>query len=78
MRTTLAECEEFLAGVIGQGQQAGVFRRSLDPRVGAWQLMHAALGCVMTGPLAVPLHGEGGYAAQAIECAIHCLLKTDV
>jgi len=77
-RAFLLEWEEFLAGLVSQGQQSGVFRRSLDPRVGAWQLIHAALGCVLTGPLAVPLHGQNGYAAQAINCAIHCLLKTDV
>jgi AcrR family transcriptional regulator len=70
--------EVFLAGLITQGQQTGVFRRSLDARVGAWQLMHAALGCLLTQPLHVPLHEQDEYAAQAIQCAVHCLLKTDV
>lgn len=69
--------EDFLADLIGHGQGTGVFRRSLDPRVGAWQLMHAALGCALTRPLAVPAHGDG-YAARAMACAIQCLLKTDV
>jgi AcrR family transcriptional regulator len=70
--------EEFLVGLIRQGQQSGVFRRSLDPRVGAWQLIHAALGGVLTQPLGVPLHEQANYAAQAIECAIQSLLKTDI
>jgi AcrR family transcriptional regulator len=70
--------EEFLAGLIRQGQQTGVFRRSLPPAVGAWQLIHAALGCALTHPLGLPPHGHGDYAAQAIECAVHGLLKTDV
>jgi len=78
VRAFLLEWEDFLSGLISQGQQSGVFRRSLDPRVGAWQLIHAALGGVLTGPLEVPVHGRPGYAAQAIQCAIHCLLKTDV
>jgi AcrR family transcriptional regulator len=70
--------EDFLAGLIAQGQQTGVFRRSMDARVGAWQLMHAALGCLLTQPLGLPLHEQDDYAAQAIQCAVHCLLKTDV
>jgi AcrR family transcriptional regulator len=78
VRAGVLEWEAFLAGVIVQGQQSGVFRRSLDPRVGAWQLIHAALGGLLTGPLAVPLHEQAGYAAHAIGCVIHCLLKTDV
>jgi AcrR family transcriptional regulator len=70
--------EEFLAGLITQGQQTGVFRRSLDARVGAWQLMHAALGRVLTQSLRLALHERDDYASQAIQCAVHCLLKTDV
>src|SRR5262249_43457231 len=38
VRAFLLEWEDFLSGLISQGQQSGVFRRSLDPRVGAWQL----------------------------------------
>jgi AcrR family transcriptional regulator len=78
VRAGALEWEGFLAGVIAQGQQSGVFRRSLDPRVGAWQLIHAGLGGLLTAPLAVPLHEQAAYAAQAIGCVIHCLLKTDV
>ncbi len=44
LRAFFLDCETFLAGLIAEGQQAGVFRRSLDPRVGARQLLHAGLG----------------------------------
>jgi len=78
LRSFALEWEDFLAGLIAKGQQSGFFRRSLDPRVGAWQLMHAALAATLTRPLSIPLHEQTEYTAQAIECALHCLLKTDV
>src|SRR5436305_1664844 len=59
-------------------QQSGVFRRSLEPRVGAWELIRTALGYTLTLPLGVPLYAEADYLPRAIECLLHCLLKTDV
>jgi hypothetical protein len=67
-----------LTGIIAEGQQTGVFRRSLDPRVGAWELIRSALGYTLTLPLGIPLDDETDYLPQAIECLLHCLLKTDV
>ena len=40
------ECESFLAGILIEGQQAGVFRRAADARVGARQLVQTGLGHV--------------------------------
>jgi AcrR family transcriptional regulator len=78
LRAFYLDCESFLAGVIGEGQQSGVFRRSLDPRVGAWELIRSALGYTLTLPLGVPLYAEPDHLPRAIECLLHCLLKTDV
>ena len=78
LRSFYLDSEALLAKVIGEGQQSGVFRRSLDPRVGAWELIRAALGHTLTLPLAIPLHQESDYLPRAIECMLHCLLKTDV
>jgi TetR/AcrR family transcriptional regulator len=78
LRGFYLESEELLAGVIAEGQQAGVFRRSLDPRVGAWELIRTALGYTLTLPLGVPLYDEPDYLPRAIDCLLHCLLKTDV
>jgi TetR/AcrR family transcriptional regulator len=78
MRAFYLDSEELLARVIAEGQQSGVFRRSLDPRVGAWELIRTALGYTLTLPLGVPLYEEPGYLPRAIECLLHCLLKTDV
>jgi AcrR family transcriptional regulator len=78
LRSFYLDCEALLAGVIAEGQQAGVFRRSLDPRVGAWELIRSALGYTLTLPLAVPLYEEPDYLPRAIDCMLHCLLKTDV
>ena len=78
LRSFYLDSEALLARIIGEGQQTGVFRRSLDPRVGAWELIRTALGYTLTLPLGVPLYGEPDYLPRAIECLLHCLLKTDV
>ena len=45
---------------------------------GAWELIRTALGYTLTLPLGVPLYGEADHLPRAIECLLHCLLKTDV
>lgn len=78
LRGYYLDAETMLAAVIAEGQQSGVFRRSLGPRVGAWQLIRTALGYTMTKPLTVPLDAETDSVARAIDCLLHCLVKTDV
>jgi AcrR family transcriptional regulator len=78
LRAFYLDSETLLAGIIAEGQQSGVFRRSLDPRVGAWELIRTALGYTLTLPLAIPLYAEADYLPRAIDCLLHCLLKTDV
>jgi AcrR family transcriptional regulator len=78
LRAFYLESEELLAHLIAEGQQSGVFRRSLDPRVGAWELIRSALGYTLTLPLGIPLYAESDYPQRAVECLLHCLLKTDV
>lgn len=78
LRAFYLDSETLLAKVISDGQQAGVFRRNLDPRVGAWELIRTALGYTLTLSLGIPLYQEPDYLPRAIECLLHCLLKTDV
>jgi AcrR family transcriptional regulator len=78
LRSFYLDSETLLAQIIAEGQQTGVFRRSLDPRVGAWELIRTALGYTLTLPLGIPLFDEENYLPQAIDCLLHCLLKTDV
>jgi AcrR family transcriptional regulator len=78
LRSFYLDSEALLAKIIAEGQQAGVFRRSLDPRVGAWEMIRTALGYTLTLPLGIPLFAEEAYIPQAIDCLLHCLLKTDV
>jgi AcrR family transcriptional regulator len=78
LRTFYLDSEALLAQIIGEGQQSGVFRRSLDPRVGAWELIRSALAYTLTLPLGIPLYAEADYLPRAVECLLHCLLKTDV
>jgi AcrR family transcriptional regulator len=78
LRTFYLDSEALFAQIIGEGQQAGVFRRNLDPRVGAWELIRTALGYTLTLPLGIPLYQEPDYIPKAIECLLSCLLKVDV
>lgn len=78
LRAFYLDSEVLLTEIIREGQQSGVFRRPLDPRVGAWELIRTALGYTLTIPLAIPLYDEPEYLPQAIDCLLHCLLKTDV
>jgi TetR/AcrR family transcriptional regulator len=78
LREIYVETESLLAQVIHAGQQAGVFRRSLDPRIGAWELIRTALGYTLTLPLGIPLYEEPDHIPKATDCMLHCLLKTDV
>jgi AcrR family transcriptional regulator len=73
LRTFYLDSEKMLAEVIGEGQEAGVFRRDLDPRIGAWELIRTALGYTLTLPLTIPLYQEKDYVAKAIECMMGCL-----
>jgi AcrR family transcriptional regulator len=78
LRSFYLDSEALLARIIAEGQQTGVFRRSLDPRIGAWELIRTALGYTLTLPLGIPLFEEPDYLPRAIDCLLHCLLKTDV
>src|SRR5262249_25773865 len=65
VRSFYLDSEEFLAQIIGDGQRSGVFRRDLDPRVGAWELIRTALGYTLTFPLGIPLYTEPDYLPRA-------------
>lgn len=75
LRAFYLDCETLLAHIITEGQRSGVFRSGLDPRVGAWELIHTALAYTLTLPLGIPLYEEPDYAARAIDCLLECLLQ---
>src|SRR6266849_7578267 len=70
LRAFYLDSERLLSGIITEGQQTGVFRRSLDPRVGAWELIRTALGYALTSPLGIPLFQEPDYLQHAIDCML--------
>ena len=74
LRTFYVENETFLARIIGEGQLSGVFRRTLDSRVGAWELIRTAVGYTLTLPLGIPLYQEPDYHQRAIECLLQSLV----
>lgn len=75
LRTFYLESETMLADVIREGQATGVFRKDVDPRIGAWELIRTALGYTLTLPLQIPLYGEKDYVPRAIACMLNCLMK---
>jgi AcrR family transcriptional regulator len=78
LREFYLDSETLLAAIIAEGQASGVFRRNLDPRVGAWELIRTALGYTLTLPLGIPLYQEADHLPRAVDCLLQCLLKTDV
>src|SRR4051794_18622932 len=66
-----------LAELIRGGQQAGVFRRSLDADAAAGELLRALLGYALVAPLDLPPPAADN-PAQPVEYLLHGLLKTDV
>ncbi|MFO0810309.1 MAG: TetR/AcrR family transcriptional regulator [Gemmataceae bacterium] len=50
MHARLLEWSEPLVQLIHEGQQSGVFRRSLDAQVTAWDLVQSILGHALIGP----------------------------
>jgi len=73
LRVFYLDSEKMLAHVIREGQEIGVFRKELDPRVGAWELIRTALGYTLTLPLGIPIYKEKDYVPQAIACMLRCL-----
>lgn len=74
LRRFYLDSEKMLAQVIREGQATGVFRKEIDPRVGAWELIRNALGYTLTLPLAIPVYQEKDYVPHAIESMLRCLL----
>lgn len=75
LRSFYLDSERLLAQVIADGQRTGLFRKDLDPRVGAWELIRTALGYTLTLPLGVPLYQEPDYLPRAVECMLACLFE---
>ncbi|HEY1375241.1 MAG TPA: TetR/AcrR family transcriptional regulator [Gemmataceae bacterium] len=76
LHAVLLECTEPLVRLLQAGQQSGVFRRSLDAQVAAWELLQAVLGYALIGPRDVP--AADAEPAPPFDTLLHGLLKTDV
>lgn len=74
LRSFYLDTEKMLAGVIEEGQKAGLFRPDLDPRIPAWEFIRNALGFTLTLPLGLPIYEEHDYLNKAIACMLNCLL----
>lgn len=67
-----------LAGLIQSGQLEGVFRRSLDPRHTAWELLRSLFGLALLDGLEPAPLTDPDHPPVALECLLQGLLKTDV
>ncbi len=76
LHAVLLECTEPLVRLLQAGQRAGVFRRSLDAQVAAWELLQAVLGYALIGPRDVPAAADE--PDPPFDALLHGLLKTDV
>jgi hypothetical protein len=47
MREHYKQIEDFFAQLITDGKKSGTFRKDLDPRAGAWQLIYSGIGFAM-------------------------------
>jgi AcrR family transcriptional regulator len=47
MKEHYTQIETFFCGIIKRGQEAGAFRRDVDCRMPAWQLIHMGIGYAM-------------------------------
>jgi len=54
------------------------FSPALDPRGRRVGTDSNGAGLYADQPLGLPLYQEPDYLARAIECMLHCLIKTDV
>ena len=59
MREHYKQIEKFFGQLIGEGQKNGTFRKDLDPRAAAWQLIYSGIGFAMInlniGPMEKPM-----------------------
>lgn len=74
LRAFYLDSEKFLSQIVREGQDAGLFRKEMDPRVGAWELIRTALGFTLTQPLSIPLYEDELYQQKAIMCLLTGLL----
>lgn len=47
MREHYKQIEKFFAGLVSEGQKTSTFRKDLDPRAAAWQLIFSGIGFAM-------------------------------
>lgn len=74
LRAFYLDSEKFLAQILRESQDAGLFRKDFDPRVGAWELIRSALGFTLTQPLGIPLYDDEAYQQKAIDCLLRGML----
>jgi hypothetical protein len=68
MKEHYAQIEEFFSRLIRDGQKAGAFRKDLDPKVPAWQLIMTGIGYAM---ISLNLSQfDDGWVREAIDTTI--------
>lgn len=74
LRAFYVDYEKFLVQIIREAQDTGFFRKELDPRVGAWELILMGLGYTLTSPLDLPIYQDETYHLKAVGCLLQGML----
>ena len=74
MHEHYVQIEEFFTGIFARGQKSGLFRKDVDPRLPAWQVIYAGIGFALIS-LNLPKLAEGLPAAEGIELVMRGLGK---
>ena len=72
MQEHYAQIEAFFVGIISRGQNAGLVRNDVEPRVPAWQLIYLGIGIAMVS-LNLPGLYQGQPLAEGIEMIVQGL-----
>ena len=73
MHEHYVQIEQFFTGIFVRGQKSGLFRKDIDPRLPAWQVIYSGIGYALIS-LNLTRLGEGLPAAEGIELVVRGLL----
>jgi AcrR family transcriptional regulator len=73
MHEHYVQIEQFFTGIFVRGQKSGLFRKDIDPRLPAWQVIYSGIGYALI-TLNLTRLGEGMPAAEGIDLVMRGLL----
>jgi AcrR family transcriptional regulator len=78
MTESLTPSIQAMAELVRGGQQAGVFRRTIDAEQAAWEIIRTLFGLALLDRVEPMSPADSEHSSLGTECLLHGLLKTDV